>query len=170
MGSIVGAAYASGATIPEMEKILSKTDWDELFDEQPVQSIGSLAIAPSDPNVVWVGTGEPHIRSHVSIGQGIYRSTDAGKSWRLMGLEKTGRIAKVIVHPTNPDVAYVAVQGDRIEGLVQGRMAQWGQRLDFLERSALFREPRARLAEAAQRVETTGERCIGYRGIELAVV
>ncbi|MEI6738742.1 MAG: hypothetical protein WCK74_00380 [Gemmatimonadaceae bacterium] len=85
--------------------------WEELFDEQPVQSIGALAVAPSDPNVVWVGTGEPHIRSHVSIGQGIYRSTDAGKSWRLMGLEKTGRIGKVIVHPTNPDIVLVCALG-----------------------------------------------------------
>jgi photosystem II stability/assembly factor-like uncharacterized protein len=85
--------------------------WDELFDDQPVQSIGALAVAPSDPNVVWAGTGEPHIRSHVSLGQGVYKSTDAGKSWTLMGLEKTGRIAKVIVHPTDPDVVLVCALG-----------------------------------------------------------
>ncbi len=85
--------------------------WDALFDAHPVQSIGALAVAPSDPNVVWAGTGEAHIRSHVSLGQGIYRSTDAGKSWQLMGLEKTGRIAKVIVHPTNADVVLVCALG-----------------------------------------------------------
>jgi photosystem II stability/assembly factor-like uncharacterized protein len=85
--------------------------WDEIFDDHPVQSIGSLAVTPSDANVVWAGTGEPHIRSHVSLGQGIYKSTDAGKSWQLMGLEKTGRIAKVIVHPTNPDVVLVCALG-----------------------------------------------------------
>ena len=55
--------------------------WQQVFDDQPVQSIGSLAVAPSDPNIVWVGTGEPWIRSHISIGNGIYKSTDAGKSW-----------------------------------------------------------------------------------------
>jgi hypothetical protein len=54
--------------------------WDPVFDDQPAQSIGSLAIAPSDPNVVWAGTGEPFIRSNISIGNGIYKSTDAGKS------------------------------------------------------------------------------------------
>ncbi len=85
--------------------------WDPIFDDQPVQSIGALAVAPSDPNIVWAGTGESHIRSHVSIGQGIYRSLDAGRSWRLMGLERTGRIARVVVHPTNPDVVLVCALG-----------------------------------------------------------
>ena len=85
--------------------------WQELFDGQPVQSIGSLAIAPSDHSIVWAGTGEAHIRSHISIGQGIYKSTDAGKSWQLMGLEKTGRIARVVVHPANPDVVLACALG-----------------------------------------------------------
>ncbi|MFO0070586.1 MAG: WD40/YVTN/BNR-like repeat-containing protein, partial [Gemmatimonas sp.] len=85
--------------------------WSEIFDDMPVQSIGALAIAPSDPNIVWAGTGEAHIRSHISIGQGIYKSTDAGKSWQLMGLEKTGRIARVVVHPTNPDVVLACALG-----------------------------------------------------------
>src|SRR5262245_50073327 len=66
--------------------------WQQIFDEQPVQSIGALAVAPSDPNIVWAGTGEAWIRSHISIGDGIYRSTDAGRSWRQMGLENDGRI------------------------------------------------------------------------------
>jgi photosystem II stability/assembly factor-like uncharacterized protein len=85
--------------------------WKPVFDDQPVSSIGALAVAPSDPNVVWAGTGEPFVRSNISIGWGVWRSTDAGKSWTKMGLELTGRISRVIVHPTNPDVVYIAAMG-----------------------------------------------------------
>jgi photosystem II stability/assembly factor-like uncharacterized protein len=85
--------------------------WKAIFDDQPAQSIGSIAIAPSDPNVVWVGTGEPFIRSNVSIGNGIYKSTDAGKTWTHMGLEKTGRIARVLIDPNNINIVYAAAMG-----------------------------------------------------------
>ena len=85
--------------------------WDPIFDDQPVSSIGSLAIAPSDPNVLWAGTGEAWIRSHISVGEGIYKSTDAGKSWALMGLEKTGRIGRIVIDPQNPDVVLAAAMG-----------------------------------------------------------
>jgi len=85
--------------------------WDPIFDSQPVSSIGALAIAPSNPSIVWAGTGEPWIRSHISVGQGVYKSTDAGKTWTLMGLEKTGRISRVVIDPKNPDVVLVAALG-----------------------------------------------------------
>lgn len=85
--------------------------WRPIFDDQPVSSIGALATAPSDPNVVWVGTGEPFIRSHISLGWGVWRSTDAGKSFTKMGLENTGRISRIVVHPTNPEIVYVASLG-----------------------------------------------------------
>ena len=85
--------------------------WSPIFDGQPVQSIGSLAIAKSDPNVVWAGTGEASIRSHISVGQGVYKSTDAGTTWQLMGLEQTGRIPRTIIHPTNPDIVLVCALG-----------------------------------------------------------
>jgi photosystem II stability/assembly factor-like uncharacterized protein len=85
--------------------------WEPIFDAQEVQSIGSLAIARSDPNVIWAGTGEGKIRSHISLGQGVYRSTDAGKTWALMGLEKTGRIPRTVIHPTDPNTVLVCALG-----------------------------------------------------------
>ncbi len=85
--------------------------WDPIFDSQPAASIGSLAIAATDPNIVWAGTGEPYIRSHISVGNGIYKSVDAGKTWTYMGLEKTGRIGNVIIDPRNADVVLACALG-----------------------------------------------------------
>jgi photosystem II stability/assembly factor-like uncharacterized protein len=85
--------------------------WDPIFDDQEALSIGSIAIAPSDPNVVWVGTGESFIRSNVSIGNGVYRSTDGGDSWQHMGLPESGRVGRIVIHPSNPDLVYVAALG-----------------------------------------------------------
>jgi photosystem II stability/assembly factor-like uncharacterized protein len=85
--------------------------WKAVFDDQPAQSIGSIAIAPSDPNVVWVGTGETFIRSNVSLGDGIYKSTDAGKTWKNMGLAKTGRIGRIAIDPHNTNIVFAAALG-----------------------------------------------------------
>ena len=87
------------------------TNWAPIFDGHPVQSIGSLAVAPSDPNIVWAGTGEGKIRSHISLGQGLYRSLDAGKTWTLMGLEQTGRIPRLLIHPKDPDIVLACALG-----------------------------------------------------------
>jgi len=86
-------------------------NWKPVFDKQDVHSIGSIAIAPSNPQVVYVGTGESFIRSNVSIGKGMYKSTDGGESWTHLGLEKTGRISRVLVHPQDENVIYVAALG-----------------------------------------------------------
>jgi photosystem II stability/assembly factor-like uncharacterized protein len=85
--------------------------WTPIFDGKDVSSIGALAVAPSNPNIVWAGTGEPFIRGHISIGNGVYKSTDAGRSWTRMGLEASGRIGRFAIDPKNPDIVFVAAQG-----------------------------------------------------------
>ena len=86
-------------------------NWKPIFDDQPVSSIGSIAVAPSDPNVIYVGSGEANIRGNVAAGNGIYKSTDAGKTWQHVWFGR-GQIGTMIVHPTNPDIAFAAVLGN----------------------------------------------------------
>jgi photosystem II stability/assembly factor-like uncharacterized protein len=86
--------------------------WAPIFDKQPAAAIGALAVAPSDPSVVWAGTGEAWvIRDSDVMGNGIYKSTDAGKTWTNMGLQETGRIGRVVLHPTNPDIVFACALG-----------------------------------------------------------
>jgi photosystem II stability/assembly factor-like uncharacterized protein len=85
--------------------------WRPLFDDQDVHSVGALAVSISDPQVVWAGTGEPHIRSNVTIGDGVYRSMDGGDTWEHMGLEAIGRVSRIVIHPTDPDIVYVGALG-----------------------------------------------------------
>ncbi len=77
-----------------------------------VASMGALAVANTDPNIVWAGTGSSKIRSNVSIGRGIYKSTDAGRTWTFMGLKDVGQIATIRINPTNPDIVFVAAIGN----------------------------------------------------------
>ena len=86
--------------------------WNPIFDDQPIQNIGSIAIQQSNPNVVWVGTGEGNPRNSLNLGAGIYKSLDAGKSWKKMGLDKTICIHRVVIDPTNPNTVYVAAIGN----------------------------------------------------------
>ena len=101
------AATASGGVWQSVDGGLT---WKPVFDSQPVSSIGSLAIAPSNPKVIYVGSGEANIRGNVAAGNGIYRSLDGGKTWTHVWTEE-GQIGTMVVHPTNPDVAYAAVLG-----------------------------------------------------------
>jgi photosystem II stability/assembly factor-like uncharacterized protein len=85
--------------------------WMPVFDDQPVASIGAIAIYQKNPSIVWVGTGEGAPRNSVSIGRGVYLTLDAGKTWTCRGLEKTEKIAKILIHPDNPDIVFVAALG-----------------------------------------------------------
>ena len=87
------------------------TTWEPIFDKQAVASIGAVALAPSNPSIVWVGTGEADNRQSSSWGAGIYKSTDAGRTFQFMGLAETQHIGRVAIHPTNPDIVYVAAVG-----------------------------------------------------------
>ena len=89
--------------------------WRPIFDSQPVASIGALAVAPSAPDTVYVGTGESTLRDSMSYGNGMYKSTDAGKTWTHVGLEETQHIGKIAVDPKNPNVVFVAVIGHLYE-------------------------------------------------------
>ncbi|MBI4602331.1 MAG: glycosyl hydrolase [Planctomycetes bacterium] len=84
---------------------------EPIFDGQPVQSIGAVAVAPSDPQVVWAGTGEGNDRNSSGWGNGVYRSADGGGKWEHAGLKESRAIRRIAVHPANPDVAYVAAAG-----------------------------------------------------------
>jgi photosystem II stability/assembly factor-like uncharacterized protein len=85
--------------------------WKPIFDDQPTGSIGAVAVAPSDPNVLYVGSGEGLQRPDLSVGDGIYKSTDAGKTWTHLGLQDGQQIPQIIIDPHNPDRLFVAVLG-----------------------------------------------------------
>ena len=88
------------------------TSWTPLFDDQPTSSIGDVTIHQANPNLVWVGTGEPQNRQSSPWGNGVYKSTDGGNTWAHKGLEATKHIARMLIHPRNPDIVYVAAVGD----------------------------------------------------------
>ncbi len=85
--------------------------WSPVFDEQPVLGVGAISVFQANPDIVWVGTGEGNPRNSAGVGDGIYKSVDGGHTWRLMGLTGSERIARVVTHPTDPDVVWVGVMG-----------------------------------------------------------
>lgn len=107
----VNTYYAGAASGGLWKTTDGGVHWNDVFGSQAVHSVGALAVARSAPNVVWAGTGEPWIRSHISVGDGVYKSTDAGETWTNMGLPQSGRIGRIVIHPTNPDIVLVAAQG-----------------------------------------------------------
>jgi len=90
----------------------SGVSWTPVFDEQPIQNIGALAIQQSNPNTVWVGTGEGNPRNSLNIGDGIFKTLDGGRSWKRMGLEKTKNIHRIIIDPSNANTVYAGAIGN----------------------------------------------------------
>jgi len=103
--------YVGGACGGVFKSINGGLSWTPVFDDQPVSSIGAIAVNPSNPDVVWVGTGESKLRNSVGVGRGVYLSLDAGKTWKCMGLEKTDKISKILIDPRNSNVVYVGALG-----------------------------------------------------------
>src|ERR1700736_6598082 len=85
--------------------------WQPVFDDQKIASIGAIAVADSDHNIIYVGTGEACPRGNITYGNGVYKSLDAGKTWQHVGLVDTRHIGAIIVHPLNPNIAFVAALG-----------------------------------------------------------
>ncbi len=106
--SIWWAASASGGLL---KTVNNGASFEHQFDKEATVSIGDVQVAQSDPNIVWVGTGEANPRNSVSWGDGVYKSTDGGKTWTNMGLKKTFQTGRIAIHPTNPDIVYVGAMG-----------------------------------------------------------
>jgi photosystem II stability/assembly factor-like uncharacterized protein len=107
--NIIYAAFATGG----FWKTTNGGDsWVPLFDAQATQSIGSFALAPSNPDIIYLGTGEANIFRASLTGMGMYKSTDGGQTWNHIGLENTSTIARIVVHPQNPDIVYAAAGGN----------------------------------------------------------
>lgn len=103
--------YVAGATGGLWKTVNAGTTFVPLWEDAPIASLGDIAIAPSNPDILYLGTGEEDSRNSVQPGYGIYKSTDGGLTWRSMGLEKTQHIGRILVHPTNPDIVWVSALG-----------------------------------------------------------
>ena len=106
--SVVYVASASGGL---WKTTNGGVTWKPIFERQGTLSIGDVALAPSNPEVVWVGTGESNVRNSVSFGDGVYKSTDGGKTWQHMGLKETEHVSAIAINPQNPDIVYIGALG-----------------------------------------------------------
>jgi photosystem II stability/assembly factor-like uncharacterized protein len=111
--------YVGAATGGVWKSTNAGVSWSPIFDDQRVAAIGAVAIFQPNPDIVWVGTGEGNVRNSASVGNGIYKSMDGGKTWNHLGLDKTERIHRILLHPSNPNVAFVAAMGQ-----------EWGENPD----------------------------------------
>ncbi len=103
--------YAASASGGVWKTVNGGTSWEPVFEHEATASIGDIVLDPTNPELLWVGTGEANIFRSSQAGAGIYKTTDGGKTWSHMGLENTLTIARIVVNPKNPDVVYVAASG-----------------------------------------------------------
>lgn len=103
--------YVGAATGGVWKSTSGGVSWEPIFDDQPVAAIGAIAIYQASPDIVWVGTGEANPRNSVSVGNGVYRSLDGGRTWKHLGLEGSERISRILLHPSDSNVAWVAAMG-----------------------------------------------------------
>jgi photosystem II stability/assembly factor-like uncharacterized protein len=111
--------YVGAATGGVWKSTDGAFNFTPVFDDQPVAAIGAVAIFQPSPEIVWVGTGEGNVRNSMSVGNGVYKTTDGGKTWQHLGLDKTERIHRIVLHPRDPNIAWVAAMGQA-----------WGQNAD----------------------------------------
>jgi len=162
-----GTFFVAGATSGIWKTTNHGTTFRPVFDDHRVVSMGDLAIAPSDPDVVWAGTGEEDSRNSISPGGGIYKSSDGGITWELKGLEDTHAIGRIIIHPDDPDLVYVAALGhpwgeNEERGLYRTKDGgdTW-ERIHYVSARAGFvdldfhpRDPRVMYATSWERIRT----------------
>jgi hypothetical protein len=103
--------YVGSAAGGIFKSVNGGATWKAIFENEPNPSIGDLALAPSNPSILYVGTGEANNRQSSSWGDGIFKSVDGGTTWVHLGLEATHHIGRIVVHPTNPNIVYVAALG-----------------------------------------------------------
>ena len=104
--------YVGAAAGGVFKTVNGGVTWQAIFEDQPNPSIGDFALAPSNPSIIYVGTGEANNRQSSSWGNGVYKSMDGGTTFTHLGLDETQHIGRIVVHPTDPNIVYVAAQGD----------------------------------------------------------
>lgn len=136
--------YVAAATGGLWKTTDGGTTWTPVFDGQDTLSLGAVTVAPGDPDIVWVGTGEANPRNSVSWGNGVYKSTDGGKTWKHMGLRENQHVGRIAIHPRNPDVVLVAALGrvwgpSKERGIYRtGDGGKTWQRVKFLDEDTGF--------------------------------
>ena len=156
--------YIGAASGGVWKSVNGGTTFKPVFDKQTVQSIGAIAIDPTAPKTIWVGTGESWTRNSVSIGDGIYKSTDGGENWTNMGLKDSERIAKILVDPKDGNTVYACVAGQTMERQRRPRRLQDHRRRQDLDQDPEGRESLHRLFDDVHELRAIRKHFRGHVG------